>query len=141
MVTLFLHICNEIFVLNFFSENDWLWPPVRQMWGNQQNITGLFTFLDECMSNPKLKDTPIMWAAMAQLTPSPLDLIFNPNGNLRLMAHSVNKNLTSWCKDLWWDKANIVTSDFFLENNLINIAIASNVHKGHIIKRYFLADE
>ncbi|XP_075227325.1 PI-PLC X domain-containing protein 1 [Lycorma delicatula] len=124
------------------KENSWLWPPVKQMWGNQQNISGLFAFLDECMNNPKLKEPNTgLWAAMAQLTPSPLDLLFNPTGSLREMAHSINRNLTEWCHNLWWNKANIVTSDYFLENNLINIAIAANIHKGNVIKRYYLTDD
>ncbi|KAG8269145.1 hypothetical protein J6590_008391 [Homalodisca vitripennis] len=79
-----------------------------------------------------------LWAAMAQLTPGQLELLFNRKASLRTMAHSVNSQLTGWLRDRWWQQANIVTSDFFLGNNVVDVAIAANVEKGNALKRYEL---
>lgn len=73
---------------------------------------------------------------MAQLTASQTDILFNPTGSLRKMAYSVNQHVTKWYKQLWWQDANIVTSDFFLGNNLISVAIEANIIKGSVDKRY-----
>lgn len=89
---------------------------------------------DTNLRNPRLG----LWAAMAQLTPNQFDILFNPRKSLRSMAHSVNHNLTKWCQELWWEEVNIITSDFFLENNLINVAVAANIEKGNMNKRYDL---
>uniref|UniRef100_T1HBM1 Varsurf_PPLC domain-containing protein n=1 Tax=Rhodnius prolixus TaxID=13249 RepID=T1HBM1_RHOPR len=120
-------------------EHEWLWPPIRQLWGNKQNLDKLYEYLEYCMSNETIRDPKKgMWAAMAQLTPGPLDLLFNPTGSLRHMAHIVNRNLTSWCRNNWWNKANIIAADFFLETDIINIAVASNIMKGNSPNHYLI---
>ncbi|CAH1400963.1 unnamed protein product [Nezara viridula] len=119
------------------QEFDWLWPPIRQLWGNKQTTEGLRDYLDKCMTNDSLRDPGRgLWAAMAQLTPGPLDLLFNPKGSLRIMASQINSNLTEWCRDRWWDKANILAMDFFLGTDAITTAILSNVFKGSTAKHY-----
>jgi hypothetical protein len=55
--------------------------------------------------------------------------MFNPAGSLHAMADAVNRNLTSWFHNQWWSRANIVATDFFLGNNLIDVAIAANLRK------------
>lgn len=64
---------------------------------------------------------------MAELTPTSLD--FFTNNTLRGMAQSVNHNLGIWFNDRknWTRNANIVATDFFLGNNLIDIAIRENL--------------
>lgn len=73
-----------------------------------------------------------LWAAMAELTPYPLDIIFNLSGGLRQMADSVNRNLTYQFQEEWWKEANIVATDFFLGNNLIDVSIQANIKKSNI---------
>jgi hypothetical protein len=34
--------------------------------------------------------------------------------------------VNSWYWELWWDKANIVATDFFLSNSIVTAAINSN---------------
>lgn len=77
---------------------------------------------------------PGLWAAMAELTPTPLDVMFNPTGSLRVMANAVNRNLTSWFRNQWWSHANIVATDFFLGNNLIDVAVAANLRKINMVE-------
>lgn len=62
---------------------------------------------------------------MAELTPRTVDVITGKN-TLRELANNVNSNLTKWVRDEWSNKVNIVTSDFFLGNNLIDVAIEVN---------------
>lgn len=91
------------------------------------------------MKNDSLRDPKRgVWSAMAQLTPGPLDLLLKPKGSLRQMAHLVNRNLTAWCRDQWWDRANVVAMDYFLGTDLINTAIAANILKGNTAKQYFI---
>uniref|UniRef100_A0A1B6LSQ0 Phosphatidylinositol-specific phospholipase C X domain-containing protein n=1 Tax=Graphocephala atropunctata TaxID=36148 RepID=A0A1B6LSQ0_9HEMI len=121
------------------KKHSWLWPPVRQQWGNQQTVTGLEEFLECCMNDTELRDSRRgLWAAMAQLTPGQMDLLFNPKASLRTMANTVNSKLTGWLRDRWWQQANIVTSDFFLGNNVVDVAIAASMEKGNAFKRYEL---
>jgi len=105
-----------------------LWGPLSQAWGNQQTPSGLRNFLQQSVDNAKQR-YPGLWAAMAELTPTPLDVMFNPTGSLRAMADAVNRNLTSWFHNQWWPRANIVATDFFLGNNLIDVATAANLRK------------
>ena len=39
------------------------------------------------------------------------------------------RQVNSWYRELWWDKANIVATDFFLSNNIIATAIRSNTRR------------
>ncbi|KAL1131742.1 hypothetical protein AAG570_011355, partial [Ranatra chinensis] len=120
-------------------DKDWLWPPIKQMWGNQQTLEGLQHFLNITMANMELKENSNqLWAAMAHLTPAPLDILFNPSGSLRTLANSINKNLTGWFKTEWWTTTNIIATDFFLENDLINVAVAANIRKGNKAKKYVI---
>lgn len=117
-----------IFKITHVAGSAWLWGPLSQAWGNQQTPSGLRNFLQQSMDNAKQR-YPGLWAAMAELTPTPLDVMFNPTGSLRAMADAVNRNLTSWFHNQWWPRANIVATDFFLGNNLIDVAIAANLRK------------
>lgn len=70
------------------------------------------------MSNP-------LWALMAELTITPVEVIFNAGSNAKL-ADKVNRQLTKWFRDEWHRETNIVATDYFLGNDLINIAIEAN---------------
>ena len=70
-----------------------------------------------------------IWAAMAQLTPTAFDIILRPVYGLRKMADKVNRNLTTWIRDDYWDLANVVASDFFLGNNIIDVALEANLKR------------
>lgn len=113
---------------------EWLWPSLSQAWGNRQTVEGLFKYLDDVIMGPKRSrnsQNPL-WAVMAELTPYPLDIIFKPSGGLRQMADSVNRNLTTKFQEKWWKETNIVATDFFLGNNLIDVSIQANIKKSSI---------
>ena len=98
------------------------------MWGDRQTPASLKSYIQNILTQtqpPTIPKGNPMWAIMAQLTPSAIDIIFNPRNNLRKMADSINRNLTEWVKNDWWKKTNIIATDFYMGNNLIEIAINS----------------
>lgn len=102
------------------------------MWGDKQEVEELKTYLNSLYvpEDPKKDEVKgTLWAAMAELTHKLSDLF--DSGSLRIMADSVNRQLAKWyigCKN-WTDNANIVATDYFLGNNIINIAIDTNLNK------------
>nr|CAH7737357.1 unnamed protein product [Callosobruchus chinensis] len=70
-----------------------------------------------------------MWALMAELTPTPLDIIFRTN-SLKKLAQEANGQVTKWFRDEWTNETNIVATDYFLGNDLINVAIHANIMRG-----------
>lgn len=106
-----------------------------QAWGNQQEPEELFNYINDVLteSETKIRNTQNpLWAIMAELTPNPLDVLFKTSSGLRQMADSVNRNLTMFFQESWWKQTNIVASDFFLGNNLIEVAVKSNMKKSNI---------
>jgi len=104
--------------------SDVLWSEVRHVWGNQQNSAGLKNFLGEAMNLRKYARYP--WAAMSHLTPTKWNVFFRPNSGMRELSDSISRNLTQWYRDEWWNAANIIATDFFLGNNLIEESIIAN---------------
>ncbi|MPC55883.1 PI-PLC X domain-containing protein 1 [Portunus trituberculatus] len=103
----------------------WVWPPLPQAWANAQLVDDLRTFLDAEM-NMRF-ESPRLWAAMAHLTPSLWDLLFRSHIGVRGLADRVNFSITRWLRQRWGHMANIVASDFFRGNNIINVAIRTNL--------------
>ena len=67
---------------------------------------------------------------MAELTPTPTDIITKPKYGLRGMAQDVNIPLTYWFESApWFSKANIIATDYFLGNNLIEMSIVGNTNR------------
>lgn len=103
----------------------WLWSPITQHWGNVQRASNLKSFLEDSIRLRKHTLNP-MWALMAQLTPRTVDVVLQIN-SLRKLADRVNTEMTKWFRDEWFHDTNIVATDFFLGNDLINVAIEANV--------------
>ncbi|GFU34738.1 PI-PLC X domain-containing protein 1 [Nephila pilipes] len=104
-----------------------LWPCIPRAWGNKQNIKSLKNYFEEVFSAPTPKG---LWAAMAEMTPNAMYIIFHPENGLRKMAELVNREVTHWFRDLYWQKANIVATDYFLGNHIIDVSIHANQMKG-----------
>lgn len=67
---------------------------------------------------------------MAELTPTPLDVIFNRGDGLRHMSSMVNKLLFKWfATPEWGGNFNIVAVDFLQSTNIIDAAIHWNMKK------------
>lgn len=65
---------------------------------------------------------------MAQTTPTVLDILFL-RGSLRENADDVNRNVTARLTTLWRSQANIVSTDFFLGNDVVDMSILISVER------------
>ncbi|RWS21768.1 uncharacterized protein B4U80_04340, partial [Leptotrombidium deliense] len=109
-----------------YAEQDvkmpYLYPRVKHLWANTDHIDFLYKYLkDSCR-----RDGTFATSAMAELTPKPAEVVFNVYGGLRKMADGVNSEVTKWFRDHLWNCANIVATDFFLGNNIIEVSITVN---------------
>ncbi|XP_066972494.1 uncharacterized protein [Macrobrachium rosenbergii] len=107
------------------EEEDWIWPPLPQAWANAQMLGDLQHYLDGQMT--LRQSSPRIWAAMAHLTPSFWDVILRSHEGVRGLSDRVNRPVTMWLRERWAHLANIVATDFFRGNNIINIAIRTNL--------------
>jgi len=105
-----------------------LWSNIPQEWGDERSVEGLYSFLQ--LANERHDDDPYFWAAMAELTPSAIDVIFRPQGGLRRLAQLVNAKVTHWYQyHEFWSKANIVAVDFFHGTDIVDIAIRASLKR------------
>lgn len=65
---------------------------------------------------------------MAQTTPTVLDILFL-RGSIRESADAVNRDVTARLTTRWRNHANIVSTDFFLGNNVVDQCIALSVER------------
>jgi len=94
-------------------------------WGDKRRLPDLKSFLQVALEKRGKRGQ--MWAAMAEFTPKPLDIVLRPTKGLRNMAQSVNIPMTYWFHDQeWYPKANIIATDFFLGNDVIQTSIVAN---------------
>lgn len=104
-----------------------LFPAVRHLWADADSVSDLRAFLNRtvCGSGRSGRLT----SAMAQLTPTASGVLFNAYGGLRLMAEDVNRKITGWFRDEWNECANIVATDFFMGNNIVELSVATNLKR------------
>ncbi|GBN47665.1 PI-PLC X domain-containing protein 1, partial [Araneus ventricosus] len=106
---------------------DAFWPSIPRAWGNKQTAEELKAYFREFFENPAPQG---LWASMAEITPNARSILLHPESGLRKLAEEINKNVTRWFRDLYWQKANIVATDYFLGNDIIEVAIRTNRIKG-----------
>ncbi|RWS01412.1 uncharacterized protein B4U79_13100 [Dinothrombium tinctorium] len=101
----------------------YLYKRVRQIWADTDSVSDLHDYFKS-----NLCHTPSSFAeaAMAELTPKIVKVILDSYGGLRNLADLINPQLTRWFRDEWPHCANIIASDFFLGNNIIEISIEMN---------------
>lgn len=107
--------------------SQYLWPSIYRAWGNKQRPKDLRQYFEEVFKKPTPKG---LWASMAELTPNARTIVMHPETGLRVFAEEINRNVTHWFRDLYWHKANIVATDYFMGNDIINVAIEVNKIKG-----------
>ncbi|XP_045535868.1 PI-PLC X domain-containing protein 1 isoform X3 [Papilio machaon] len=112
------------------TENRWLWPILPHLWANTNSPTLLFEYLDDAIpSSPQPHALSPLFSAMAQTTPTVLDILLL-RGSLRANAEAVNKVVTSRLYNQWRRHANIISTDFFLGNDVIDLSIALSSERG-----------
>ncbi|KAJ8723332.1 hypothetical protein PYW08_003244 [Mythimna loreyi] len=105
------------------SQNSWLWPILPHLWANTNSPTELFQYLDGAIaSSPQPGARSPLFSAMAQTTPTVLDILFL-RGSLRENADDVNRNVTMRLATRWRTRANIVSTDFFLGSDVVDLSI------------------
>lgn len=109
------------------SQSTFLWPAVQQRWGNVRTLPDLYVYLSGVIERPP----QAAWSAMAELTPSTLDVILDRLKGLRAMAESVNHNVTDWFREgNWQPKTNVVAVDFIRNTGIVRAAIEYNKFQG-----------
>ncbi|KAG7298976.1 hypothetical protein JYU34_017447 [Plutella xylostella] len=120
---LFSYVDNAI-----VGENNWLWPILPHLWANTNNPDTLLAYLDRAISSSPLPHARSpLYSAMAQTTFNVWDIF---KGSLRVSADAVNRNVTERLGTKWRNQANIVSTDFFLGNDVIDVSIALSVERG-----------
>lgn len=103
-----------------------------QSWANTNNISVLEEYLEKDLQYFGCQGR--LWTLMAELTATATDVVTKPHLGLRGMAQAVNGQVTKWFqRKEWYSRAPAVASDYFLGNNLIEIAIKVNANKGKTI--------
>lgn len=111
-------------------DNPFLWPAVRHEWGDVQSLDDLETWLESVMERAAQGLMPAHpWSAQAELTPDAGDVLVDRFGGLRGAADIVNRNATLWFRQRWSSLAAIVSSDFFLGTDMVQLAIDENLRR------------
>lgn len=106
------------------SSSQFLWHPVYHLWGNVNNIEDLEAYLYTGI--PQQMNRGSLWSAMAQFTPSAMDVVLNSWSGLRGAATLTNYPVTSWFRQDWWDQVNIIAMDFLLFSDVVYVAVEAN---------------
>uniref|UniRef100_A0A2H8TZB9 PI-PLC X domain-containing protein 1 n=1 Tax=Melanaphis sacchari TaxID=742174 RepID=A0A2H8TZB9_9HEMI len=105
-----------------------LWTPVPRYWPNAQKLTSFEDYVRFYMN--EIRNESGVTVLMAELTPTPLDVIFNRGYGLRQMSSIINESLFKWfAKPEWGKNFNIVAVDFLQSTNIIDAAIYWNKKK------------
>lgn len=106
------------------KKNENLWTEALHAWANTRQPAKLFKYLDETMTAKK--SASYFWVAMTHLTPTTMDVLWNLTGGIRKLNDKIAWSVTKWYRDIWWQKANIVATDFFHSNNLVDVSRTVN---------------
>ncbi|XP_076350893.1 PI-PLC X domain-containing protein 2-like [Tachypleus tridentatus] len=108
-----------------YISSNLLWPPVTHIWGNKQIVRDLKIFFDGAL---RQSNYSTLSSAMAELTPTIATFFTEPRKGLRGLAHDVNRQITHWFRDLWLLQSNIIATDYFLGNYIIDVSIQRNIN-------------
>lgn len=108
--------------------NEFLWPNVRHQWANKDDLEALVDYFKYTLCTDN-KYT--LRAAMAELTPTTQGVLRMKYKSLRSLAEMTNSQFMDWFSDRWPECVNIVTADYFLGSNVVDIALSVN-YKKHI---------
>lgn len=112
----------------FNKQHEVLWPYLTHAWGDVNKLGDLETYLQGAMSTYGC--TNYFWSSMAEITPRTEDIISKPTYGLRGFAQEVNIPLNEWFqRPEWYSKVNIISTDYFLGNNVIEITVIGNQNR------------
>ncbi|CAG2102840.1 unnamed protein product [Medioppia subpectinata] len=114
----------------YLSNKTFVFPKARHLWPNTDDTEELVEYFNETLCDIYPNQ---LFSAMVQLTADKFGIIIDRYNGLRTMAHTVNPEIAKgFSADSplgWANCANVVASDFFLSNNLIDISIKTNLNR------------
>ena len=57
------------------------------------------------------------------------DLLDYRAHGIRDSADGIDRDIDVWFRERWWDRSNLVATDFFLSNNLVDVAKQVNLKR------------
>lgn len=115
---------NDNYVASKYA--DIVWSPVRQRWGNVQNVTKLKDYLYGVHQEGA---SSMVVADMAELTATTLGAVTGVSPGLREMADSVNRHVTRWYFEDLGPTTNVVAVDFLRGTSIVDAALYWNLKK------------
>ncbi|XP_054167795.1 PI-PLC X domain-containing protein 1-like [Oppia nitens] len=113
---------------NYLIDRQYLFPQTKHLWPNTDIVNEMVDYFNKTICDVFPGE---LVSSMAQLTAEKFKLIIDLYDGLRTMAQNVNRLITDafhWDSGMGWtDCANVVSSDYFLGNNLIDISIKTNL--------------
>ncbi|CAL4159565.1 unnamed protein product [Meganyctiphanes norvegica] len=113
------------FPSGYASDHPYLWNQVHHAWPNTNNLDDLKSRLDNFISDNS--GSTSLWSAMAEFTPSALDVAVDHWHGLRGAAEITNLPVTKWLRESWWKMANIVAMDYLPASGVVEAAIEANM--------------
>lgn len=111
---------------NHISGSSVLFPGIFHLWGNKETRPELEKFLEINICHFHRHG---LYSAMVEITPTTSTVLRDKHGGLRILAQEVNSLVTKWFRKRWWNCTNIVSTDYFLGNNIIDVSIEANIRK------------
>ena len=109
-------------------DNELLWKSVTHLWPNRNSVDGIEKYFNRKLCSDRNR---YLRSAMAQITPTVHEIIFalKTDNGLRQRADEVNPKFESWFWHKWWNCINIISADYFLGSNVVEIAMKVNERK------------
>lgn len=118
---------NKRVVIGYTSDHSMVHSRAKHLWPNTDDVEDMIEFFNETLCEPYSDQ---LSSAMAQLTADRFSIIIDRYNGLRTMAQDVNRIITDAFNtgNKGWAKcANVVSTDYFLGNNLIDVSIKTNL--------------
>ena len=118
---------NKRVVIGYGSDHYLVVPKAKHLWPNTDDIEEMVEFFNETICDYYPGQ---LTSAMAQLTAHRFSILFDKYNGLRGMAQSINRIISDAfdSDNKGWAKcANVVSTDYFLGNNMIEISIKTNL--------------
>ncbi|XP_023336277.1 uncharacterized protein LOC111707405 [Eurytemora carolleeae] len=112
------------------TDNKVFFPEVLERWGNVDEPEDLRRYLEVEVENAANNSKYQPWKPNCQLTPTELDIILGRWSGLREMADAVNRNVTGWWRDEWYNlPSTYPIHDFVLSTDMIGESIRRNLRQ------------
>lgn len=111
-----------------FPDSRLFWPAVQHLWANTDKLAPLEKYISDnvCKPGKTYHNLHQLRSVMAELTPTFEGIFFRRYHGLRELAALVNMHFEQWFRYKWWNCTNIVSADFFLGTDIVQISIDVN---------------